>query len=74
MKWLVTFNKDFAIADLKVHLQQWKCTLLEDKNAIPLGESEAVVEVEGPKELDQLISSSDLDIKVYPSSKLEPFS
>ncbi|NEP56241.1 MAG: hypothetical protein F6K31_04350 [Symploca sp. SIO2G7] len=74
MKWLVTFHKDMTVNSLQEHLEQWNCYLPEGASLIPLGESEAVIEIEGPRELSQLVSSSDLDIKVYPNSKVETFS
>ncbi len=74
MRWLVTFDQSTDIGELKEWLREWECNLPRDSNLIPLGESETVVEVEGPQNLPQLASSSEREIKVYPSSKVEPFS
>lgn len=73
MKWLVTFPKNTDIETLKKHLQQWKCDLIKDISSIPLEDLEEVIEVEGPQDLPKLASSSHLNIKVYPNSKIEPF-
>jgi hypothetical protein len=73
MKWLVTFAKNTDIEVLQKHLQQWKCDLLKDSSPISLDDLEEVIEVEGPQDLPKLASSSHLNIKVYPNSKVEPF-
>jgi hypothetical protein len=73
MKWLITFFKDADINSLKEQLQQWQVNLPEEIRITPLGDTEAMIEVEGPQELPQLASSANLEIQVYPSSQVEPF-
>ncbi|MER6342921.1 hypothetical protein ACWC10_01710 [Streptomyces sp. NPDC001595] len=70
MKWLLTVPAGMDLGDLAARLSAVGGTLL-DVDPVPLGETEKVVQGEGPADLDTRVAGLGLPVRVNPSSEFD---
>lgn len=69
MEWLITLKKELDLDQIDSLLAQWGCERSETP-PVPLGDGEQVIEVSGPRDLPQKVTSEKRVLKVSPNSPL----
>jgi hypothetical protein len=72
VKWLLTVPADLDLESLKREVEAAGGTL-ESRDPVPLDEGEQVVYGEGPDDLHERLSKTDMPIKANRSTPMEPY-
>ena len=72
MKWLLTTAAGVDLDSLRREVEAAGAKL-EERDPVPLDRSEQVVYAEGPDDLHERLSKSDLAVRVHRSSPMEPY-
>lgn len=72
MKWLVTYNKQVGRENVLKKLQSLGCEV-ESNRAIPMGDEEEMLTVEGPRGLDQLARQRAAMLRIFPDSTMSSY-
>jgi hypothetical protein len=70
MKWLLTVPADADLDVLQQELEAVGATL-ESAEPIPLDNQDQALPAEGPEDLSERLSKTDMPVQVYPNSELE---
>jgi hypothetical protein len=70
MKWLLTVPADADLDTLEQELEAVGATV-ESQEPVPLHEDERVLYADGPEDLSERLSGTNMPVQVYPSSDLE---
>ena len=70
MKWLLTIPADADLATLQQELESVGAAL-ESEEPVSLGEQEQVVYADGPDDLSERLSATNMPVHVYPNSDLQ---
>lgn len=71
MRWLITVLKSTDLSKLERIIRECGGELNKENPPVPLGNSELVIQVNGPVELPDQISAADDIIDIYPGSDME---
>ena len=73
VNWLITIKVDVDLEQILRKLILYGCEIAGDLTPMPLGESEQVLEIIGPKDLPEKIAGDDSVLEIYPNSELTLF-
>lgn len=70
MRWLVTVASQFDPDTLREKLAAAGCERIALEDAVPLGDDEVVIPVEGPESLPERVASLKQVLAIYPDSEM----